>query len=208
MATSIAVVGSLLTSCASEQYKAEERARRVQKDREAARQAEVLANAVGLAVVTPEAQGRATSLLANLNRAASQNKQYDADKYRNASELPANPTPLFVLDTTTGKLSLRLTTTASLEFMLRHIEQVRLLENRTTASINGQYPISFKTYQVVLEAYSHHSLIRATGETGTGHQWRNSLTLVASDERNAKEILEPLRALRTVYSSAESAQRP
>lgn len=147
---------------------------------------------------------RARNLINRVNDFAGKVVQNDHDSTTFAGMLfggeriRENPTPLFLLDAKTGKLTMRLTPTKTRELLLKDIGQVRPNQVTRQISFAGGTPYTENEYFVMLQTKGGQKIIKA--RNGDSSDWVNQVTLKAASGPEAAWLQSDLESLVTLFA--------
>jgi len=172
------------TRAEEQRRKAEERRRQKEAQHRSllARQQDVVRNRPGRSISAAN-MAQAADLLDSLNKAIGKD--------------PTSDKPLVLLDTATGKLTLRHWTAPSREFLLRHVQKVTPWWIETTSRAGGG-PSRSNKGQGVRVIMGERGDVIGTNDGGT-YSWEDNLRLSLRDAEATEKLEACLKELMAIY---------
>ena len=198
---------ALLRAQEAEERRVQEEERRAEEARHRelvlGMQAELSQNAPGI-TLGAEDLNTVNVLLQQLNSAASESLQTDTGGFFGQSDIESNPSTLFALDESTGRLVFSLTPDDSREVMLRQVHEVRINVNTMSITLLDNPTQTSTSYEVIIDTGGDdNSLVLA--KEGGEESWRHFYRVIGSDAENASVIESSLEQLAAIY--AEGAKQ-
>ena len=139
---------------------------------------------------------KAKAILLVVNALAGETLQQDSIKaLMSEPATSANPTPPFLMDEGTGKLTLRLTLTNTREFLIGHVNRVDTQVFSGRMQILQNKPIEITEFYIRLIT---NEAVRATADANS--KWKSVVFVTATDEEKAAQLQLAFKELAQLYS--------